>query len=91
MRVAEIDRSAVAPAGSLDTKSDDIGNWESSGILDVSQLFGLQGGSLFLADVQAHSITDGMVFTKGLVRGGQLLYIAAPGVDITKVFPAAAR
>jgi secreted PhoX family phosphatase len=91
MRVAEIDRSAVAPAGSLDTKSDDIGNWESSGILDVSQLFGLQGGSLFLADIQAHSITDGMVFTKGLVRGGQLLYIAAPGLDITRVFPAAAR
>jgi hypothetical protein len=91
MRVAEIDRSAVAPAGTLDTKADDIGNWESSGIVDVSKLFDLPAGSLFLTDVQAHSITDGSIFTKGLVEGGQLLYIVAPGVDADKVFPVASK
>jgi hypothetical protein len=90
-RVAAIDRSAVAPAGTLDTKADDIGNWESSGIVDVSKLFDLPAGSLFLADVQAHSITDGSIFTKGIVEGGQLLYIVAPGVDGGKVFPGASN
>lgn len=83
-RVAEIDRTGV-PAGQTDTSPTDIGNWESSGILDVSALFGLAGGSLFIADVQAHSVRDGSIGgSTSLVEGGQLSLIAAPGVDISR-------
>lgn len=68
---ARIDRSAV-PAGQIDGAIGDIGNWESSGILDVSELFGLAAGTLFLADVQAHGINLG---SGDLVQGGQLVFL----------------
>jgi 2',3'-cyclic-nucleotide 2'-phosphodiesterase (5'-nucleotidase family) len=66
----------------------DVGNWESSGILDVSTLFGEAPGTLFLYDVQAHSLDDQDRFgnsalprlTDGdLKEGGQLGFLAAPG------------
>ncbi len=80
-RVAEIDRSAV-PVGQTDTDPNDVGDWESSGILDVSSLFGYEGGSLFLADVQAHSLRGGVIGGNGdLAQGGQLVLLSAPGVD----------
>ncbi len=80
-RVAEIDRSAVPP-GQFDTDPDDVGDWESSGILDVSELFGYEGGSLFIATVQAHSVRGGVIGTSDDLReGGQLLFLTAPGVD----------
>ncbi len=78
-RVAEIDRSAV-PFGQTDGNPGDFGNWESSGVLDVSTLFGLAGGSLFLTDVQAHSIN---LTSLGLQEGGQLALVARNGVDVT--------
>ena len=34
------------------------GEWETSGIVDVSNLFGEEGGSIFLFDVQAHGLAD---------------------------------
>ncbi len=71
-QVAEMDRSAV-PAGQTDGDPDDLGDWESSGILDVSELFGQDG--LFIADVQAHSIRDGVIASEGLVQGGQLVLL----------------
>lgn len=76
-RVAEINRSV--PFGQIDSLPGDRGNWETSGILDVSSLFGLSGGSLFLSSVQAHSINPGTA----LAEGGQLLLLAAPGVDVS--------
>ena len=78
-RVAEIDRAAAGPFGATDGAPGDVGNWESSGILDVSALFGSAPGTLFLADVQAHSIADGAIAERGLAQGGQLVLIAAPG------------
>ena len=54
-RIFEVARAAIAPEGAID---DAAVEWESSGILDVSSLFALPGGSLFLADVQAHGIAD---------------------------------
>ena len=49
-RIAEIDRSAVAPTGSTDSAVGDIGNWESSGVLDVTHLLPtLPGERLLLA------------------------------------------
>lgn len=57
LRVAGMDRSAV-PFGMTDSAASDVAEWESSGILDVSSLFGKAAGTLFLADVQAHSIVE---------------------------------
>ncbi len=74
VRIAQMNRHAV-PAGQTDPVPGDIGNWESSGILDVSTLFGERAGTLFLFDVQAHSLTDGIIDTAGLVQGGQLLFL----------------
>jgi len=75
VRVAQTDRSTVLPLGSTDTNTGDVGNWESSGILDVSSLFGEEAGSLFLFDIQAHSVNTGLVASKALFEGGQLCFL----------------
>jgi len=74
VRWAQIDRSAVPTAyGQSDSAPTDIGNWESSGILDVSSLYGAAAGSYFLSDVQAHSLTNGnIVGGHYLGEGGQI-------------------
>jgi serralysin len=88
-RVAEIDRSVVldpTTAGvPFDNDAGDAGEWETSGILDVSALFGAPAGSLFLFDVQAHGIedqtavnVDSRINDGDLVEGGQLLFLEAP-------------
>ena len=79
-RVAQVDRSAL-PLGQTDGEPSDIGNWETSGILDVSELFDETPGSLLLFDVQAHSLTDGVIEDANLVEGGQLAFLAAPDED----------
>ena len=89
LRVANIDRSVVLdasianPADAVDTDAGAAGEWESSGILDVSRLFGEDKGTLFLFDVQAHGIEDQDQFNPDsrivdgdLVEGGQLLFLA---------------
>lgn len=78
LQVAEIDRSAVVPAGTTDAEAGELGAWETSGILDVSELFGKPGGSLLLYDVQAHGIEDGPIAEQELVEGGQLGYLTSP-------------
>ncbi|MCG6967172.1 MAG: PhoX family protein [Chromatiaceae bacterium] len=75
LRVARVDRSAV-PADQAGPAPSGIGEWESSGILDVSVLFGAARGTLFLFDVQAHSLRGGPIARSGLVEGGQLLFLA---------------
>lgn len=75
VRVAQTDRSTVLPLGSSDGNVSDFGNWESSGIVDVSTLFGEAAGTLFLFDVQAHSITNGLISAKTLFEGGQLCFL----------------
>lgn len=59
------------------TTASNVGNWESSGIIDVSSIYGLTAGSMMLADVQAHSLRDGNLggFSH-LTEGGQLTLIA---------------
>ncbi|MCA9728399.1 MAG: T9SS type A sorting domain-containing protein [Candidatus Eisenbacteria bacterium] len=71
-RIAEIDRSAV-PTGQSDPVPTDIGNWESSGILDVTSLFPPSDSRLLICDVQAHSLTGAPL--DGLGEGGQLLFL----------------
>ncbi|MGL5834862.1 MAG: alkaline phosphatase PhoX, partial [Waterburya sp.] len=77
-RVAQIDRSAL-PAGQTDSEAGDLGNWESSGILDVSELFDQDPGTRFIFDVQAHSVEDGIIAEKNLVQGGQLEFLTTEG------------
>ena len=77
MRIAEMDRSAVAPEGTTDPSPNDIGNWESSGILDVSEWLQTDDGeTLLIGTVQAHSISNGIVGGEGLVQGGQLFLLS---------------
>lgn len=77
-RVAVIDRSAVAPTGATDGAPTDVGNWESSGVLDVTHLFQtLPGERLLIVNVQAHSVKDGPIGgSTNLVEGGQLLFLS---------------
>ncbi|MEA5597416.1 alkaline phosphatase PhoX [Rivularia sp. UHCC 0363] len=84
VRVAQMDRSAV-PAGQTDSNPTDIGNWESSGIIDVSSLFGEKPGDLFLFDVQGHSLGGGAIADSNLVEGGQLVFLENPLETINQV------
>ncbi|MFZ1416067.1 MAG: bifunctional metallophosphatase/5'-nucleotidase [Defluviicoccus sp.] len=77
VRVAEVNR-LVVPAGTTDSSPDDVGRWETSGILDVSDLFGKTDGTLFAFDVQAHSLGGGIITEKELIEGGQLSFLLAP-------------
>ena len=74
IRVGQVDRSAI-PSGQVDTRPVDLGNWETSGILDVSRLFDQPDGSLFIFDVQAHSLRGGTIDSENLVEGGQLSFL----------------
>jgi hypothetical protein len=78
-RWAQIDRTAVPTAygqsqpsfAGLDTNG--VGNWESSGIIDVSALYGATAGTYFLANIQAHSLGGGNIGGANyLVEGGQI-------------------
>ncbi len=73
VRIGEIDRNARYPKDTTDPKKSDIGNWESSGILDVTPLFdSKQGGTLLIGAVQAHSVKDGSIKKKQLEQSAQL-------------------
>ena len=89
LRVANIDRSVIldgslaTPANAVDVDAGVVGAWESSGIVDVSTLFGQAPGTLFLFNVQAHGIEDQDQFNPAsrivdgdLVEGGQLLFLS---------------
>lgn len=87
-RVAQVDRGAILPDAQVDGAAGDLGNWETSGIIDVSILFGQAPGTLFIADVQAHGIREGDLLQNfvnidgsrntSLVEGGQLVFISVP-------------
>jgi serralysin len=95
-RIAQVDRSGV-PSGQVDSNPTDLGNWETSGILDVSKLFGNQPGEVFLFDVQAGTLNNGTIISatnldgdgngtktanENLVAGGQLSLLIAPKADL---------
>lgn len=97
-RIAQVDRTAL-PATQTDPVPTDIGNWETSGILDVSNLFGANPGELFIFDVQAHSLRNGSIITatnidgngdgtptasENLVEGGQLSFLIAPNASLVQ-------
>ncbi|BAZ41878.1 hypothetical protein NIES4101_78460 [Calothrix sp. NIES-4101] len=95
-RIGQVDRSGV-PSGQVDSNPTDLGNWETSGILDVSTLFGNKPGELFVFDVQAGTLNNGTIITatnidgnkdgtktadENLVRGGQLSFLIAPNAKL---------
>lgn len=97
-KIGIIDRTAL-PATQTDPSPTDIGNWETSGILDVSTLFGAKPGELLVFDVQAHSLRDGSIITatnldgngdgtktreENLVEGGQLALLIAPNANLVQ-------
>ena len=73
------------PYGQTDTFAGPagLGEWESSGIVDLSAIYGAAPGTWFLADVQAHGLKDGNIWGNGyLVEGGQLTIIhQQPGLN----------
>ncbi|MGF1536041.1 MAG: alkaline phosphatase PhoX [Elainellaceae cyanobacterium] len=65
------------------------GEWETSGIVDVSSLFDVEAGTIFLFDVQAHGLADqddvnleqgelSALTDDNLSEGGQLALLFAP-------------
>ena len=74
VRVAQVDRSVVVPAGTTDIAG--FGGWETSGIIDVTEQFGIRGATAFLLNVQAHGIRDGAIGDNPLLdEGGQLMFM----------------
>ena len=89
-RIGQIDRDAL-PEGQTDPLPDDIGTWETSGILDVSHLFDENAGTRFIFGVQAHSLRDGVIESDGLVEGGQLAFLTqeqSPALEVISRYPA---
>jgi len=74
-RVAQVDRTAV-PSGQVDTDPDDLGDWETSGIIDVTDEFDAEGERLLFLNVQAHSLRGGAIDSGDLVQGGQYLFMS---------------
>ena len=77
-RGVALDASLENPTLAFDGDFGAAGEWETSGILDVSTLFGEAPGSLCLCDVQAHGLEDqkdvhgdSRIADDDLVEGGQ--------------------
>ncbi len=83
VRVLEIDRSAI-PLGQTDSAPTDIGNWESSGILDVTELFKCKrrnNEQVFIFDVQAHSLEGKLLGNVPIVPAGSAWKYLDDGTD----------
>jgi secreted PhoX family phosphatase len=76
-RIAMIDRKASLPDGMRDFKAGKFGAWETSGVLDVTDLFETAPGEILLVGtVQAHGVTGGAIDDFDLVEGGQLYFLS---------------
>lgn len=77
-RIGEMNRDARLPDTQTDGDPNDLGDWESSGILDVTAFFVTPPGErLLIGTVQAHSVRDGSIGgSANLVQGGQLFFLS---------------
>ncbi len=66
-RIAQVDRTAV-PSGQTDTDPTDLGDWETSGIIDVTDEFDADGERLLFFNAQAHSLRGGPIDSENLVQ-----------------------
>ena len=77
VRIAEVNRSAHL-TGTVDTAPDDFGNWETSGVVDLTSLFN-SSSTILLINVQAHSMKGdlfgGNNAKRELVEGGQMVLL----------------
>ena len=82
-RILVMNRDAALPEGQTDKEAGSLGAWESSGIIDVSELYGNTPGTDFFTVVQAHGVAGGAIDDLNLVEGGQILAAsaAAPVVE----------
>src|SRR5690606_29425785 len=76
-RIAMIDRSAI-PDGQFDNAPADLGDWEPSGILDITHLMDQPDHVVLLSTVMAHSLRGGTIGPLNLNEGGQLLFLDGP-------------
>ena len=75
-RLAVVDRKNL-PHDQYDHQPEDIGNWETSGIIDVSAFLERdKNETLLTGTVQAHSVTGERIQQQGLVEGGQLFLMS---------------
>ncbi len=75
-RIAQIDRSAI-PTGQVDTAPADRGNWESSGVIDVTPFFpALPNETLLFLNTQAHSLRGAPITGPVLAEGGQYFLLS---------------
>ena len=74
-RVAQVNRNGV-PTGQVDTDPTDLGDWETSGIIDVTDEFDAEGERVLFFNVQAHSLRGGPIDSENLVQGGQYLFMS---------------
>ena len=76
VRIAQVDRDVVRPKSATDTKAGELGAWETSGIIDVTDVFPTPDGTTrLLLDVQAHGVTGGVIDANGLVESSQLVVL----------------
>ena len=75
-RIGQVNRSGI-PTGQTDGDPLDLGDWETSGIIDVTDEFDAIGERLFFFNAQAHSLGGGPIDSKDLVQGGQFLFLSA--------------
>ena len=75
-RILVMNRDAALPSGQKDNEAGSLGAWESSGIIDVSNLYGNAPGTDFFFNVQAHGVTGGSIDKLNLVEGGQIMRVS---------------
>lgn len=75
-RIAQVNRDADLPFNQVDIDPDDLGDWETSGILDVSGF--ANGRNILILNTQAHSVREGVISREDLVQGGQILVMEGP-------------
>ena len=82
-RIGEMNRTVVLPLDATDGDPTDLGDWESSGVIDVTDFFDTAPGeTLLFANVQAHSVRDGSIGDNAnLDEGGQLFFMSSRGID----------
>lgn len=73
-RIAQVNRSGSLPTGVTDTNTT-IGAWETSGIIDVSDLYGHASGTDIYVTVQAHATTGGSITSQNLAEGGTIEHL----------------
>ncbi len=76
IRIGEIDRNTVLASNKRFLVGNKIGSWESSGILDISNLVNAgKKETVLIGTVQAHGVTNDHISKLDLVQGGQIFLL----------------